>query len=112
MLAKSDQDTILRMYDPTIAEENKDRLSNQSGHWHPKYEEFVCDVANKELTTIRIPPLVNARGCGYFEDRRPSSTIDPYAAADGIVRACIFGDFLKPEFKSMKDLSVWDKDDL
>ena len=108
MMAKSDQEPILCMYDPTIDE----RLSNQSRHWHPSFEEFVFDVGNKELTTIRIPLLVHARGFGYFEDRRPSSSLDPYAAADGIVKACIFGDFLKPEYRSMKELSVWDEDDL
>lgn len=106
VLSKSDQEPLLRSYDPSLTEENKERLNNTSGHWHPKMDVFVDDVANKEFTTIRIPPLVAKNGCGYFEDRRPSSKIDPYAAATAIVKACVFGVYLKPEHKDM-DLGFW-----
>ncbi|CAC5398559.1 glnA [Mytilus coruscus] len=110
LLANSDEDPLLQMYDPTLNQENKERLTNTSGVWHPQLHKFVCDVGKKELVTVRIPPLVNINGCGYFEDRRPSSALDPYAAADGIVRSSIFGDFLNSGFDSLKDLSVWDSD--
>ena len=68
------------------------------------------EIDKKEFTTIRVPPLVTAEGRGYLEDRRPPSSLDPYAASAGLVRACIFGDFLRPGNDSLKDLSVWDKD--
>jgi hypothetical protein len=100
------------MYDPTPKEENMERLLNVSGHCHPQMDDFYCEVTNKELTTIRIPPLVFHNGCGYFEDRRTSSDIDPYAASAGIVRACIFGDFLKPDYESLEDLTFWDNTEM
>jgi hypothetical protein len=73
-------------------------------------DDFIVDGDQKVFTTLRIPPLVTAEGKGYLEDRRPPSSVDPYAASAGLVRACIFGDFLKPGFESLKDLTTWDKD--
>lgn len=110
VLAKSDPIPLLKLYDQTLEHDNKERLSNTSGHWHPKQDEFVFEGDKKEFTTIRIPPLVEAEGRGYMEDRRPPSSVDPYAAAAGLVRACIFGDFLRPGNEQLKDLSVWNKD--
>lgn len=110
VLAKSDPLPLLKLYDQTLEHDNTERLTNTSGHWHPKQDEFVFEGDKKEFTTIRIPPLVEAEGRGYMEDRRPPSSVDPYAAATGLVRACIFGDFLRPGNEQLKDLSVWDKD--
>lgn len=98
------------MYDPTLTEENKKRLGDTSNLWHPQLHNFLCDASNKAQSSVRIPPLVSINGYGYFEDRRPSSTIDPYAAAEGIVRASIFGDFLLPGNEDLKDLSIWDSE--
>ncbi|XP_052104619.1 glutamine synthetase-like [Mytilus californianus] len=108
MLSKSDEDALLKMYDPTLTQENKERLTNTSSPWHPQLHKFIYDATNKAKSSVRIPPLVIVNECGYLEDRRPSSTIDPYAAAEGIVKACIFGDFLNPGFESLKDVSFWD----
>ncbi|XP_061176276.1 glutamine synthetase-like [Saccostrea echinata] len=110
ILSKSDQKPLLKIYDQTIEEANTDRLSNKKVKGHPVIDEFVFDGANKAITTVRIPPLVAWERRGYLEDRRPPSSVDPYAAAAGMIRACIFGDFLKPGNESLKDLSVWDKD--
>lgn len=108
MLSKSDEDALLKMYDPTLTQENKERLTNTSSPWHPQLHKFTCDATNKAKSSVRIPPLVIVNECGYLEDRRPSSTIDPYAASEGIVKACIFGDFLNPGCESLKDVSIWD----
>lgn len=110
ILANSEEGPLLRMYDPTLTEENKKRLRDTFFSFHPQLNKFVVNVGDKKVTTIRIPPLVDAKNCGYFEDRRPPSTIDPYAAAEGIVRASIFGDFLTPGFEQLKNLKFWDSD--
>ncbi|XP_062579089.1 glutamine synthetase-like [Saccostrea cucullata] len=110
VLSKSDPLPLLQLYDQTLEKDNSERLANKSGHWHPRQDDFVVDGENKVFTTIRIPPLVAAEGRGYMEDRRPPSSVDPYAATSGLVRACVFGDFLKPGNEHLKDLSVWDKD--
>lgn len=36
--------------------------------------------------SIRIPRGVSDDGCGYFEDRRPSSNCDPYSVVEAILR--------------------------
>jgi len=108
LLSKTDNDILLRMYDPTPKEENKKRLRNMSNNYHPRMDDILCNVGIKSRTTIRIPMLVNINGIGYFEDRRPPSNTDPYAAAEGIVKACVFGDFLMPEFKSLKTPTLLD----
>ena len=41
------------------------------------YNEFSFGVANRSAS-IRIPLQVKLDGCGYFEDRRPSSAMNPY----------------------------------
>ena len=104
LLEHSDEDKLLNMYDPVLVSENIQRLTNPHGiGGHPRYGQFVNMVADKEYSTVRIPPLVEIDGCGYFEDRRPSSALDPYSAADGIIRASIFGDFLKPGFEHLNE---------
>lgn len=110
ILSKSSEEPLLGYYDPTKESANSIRLQDTAFKFHPRFNEFVFDVANKRLTSVRIPPLVHENGYGYFEDRRPSSELDPYSAADGLVRACIFGDFLKPEYQHLQDLRFWDKE--
>jgi hypothetical protein len=51
-----------------------ERLLNVSGHWHPRMDDFYCEVANKELTTIRIPPLVFHNGWSFPPGTPVSST--------------------------------------
>ncbi|XP_062592490.1 glutamine synthetase-like [Saccostrea cucullata] len=110
VLSKSDQKPLLKIYDQTIDEANTVRLSNNKIEGHPIIDDFVFDGAHKRVSTVRIPPLVAWERRGYMEDRRPPSSVDPYAAAAGLIRACIFGDFLKPGNESLKDLSIWDKE--
>lgn len=109
ILSKSHQQDLFKCYDPSPDSENTKRMESQNTeHWIPKVDEFTFGVGLKRSTTIRIPKLVHMDGCGYFEDRRPGSNMDPYAAADALVRACIFGDFLKPGFEHLKDLCLSD----
>ena len=35
--------------------------------------------------SIRIPALVNEKGCGYLEDRRPGANSDPYLVSEKLV---------------------------
>lgn len=39
--------------------------------------------------SIRIPRGVADAGCGYFEDRRPSSNCDPYTVVSAILSTVI-----------------------
>lgn len=45
---------------------------------------FILGVANRSAS-IRIPKTVADNGCGYFEDRRPSSNCDPYSVVSVIL---------------------------
>ena len=40
-------------------------------------EKFTSGIADR-TASIRIPTEVAKNGCGYLEDRRPSSIMDPY----------------------------------
>ena len=43
-------------------------------------------------TSVRIPNQVFREKCGYFEDRRPASNIDPYLATSTIFKTCCFNE--------------------
>ena len=47
-------------------------------------DEFSCGVANRGCS-VRIGRDTEADGCGYFEDRRPSSNGDPYIVSGKIM---------------------------
>jgi len=48
---------------------------------------FSFGVANRGCS-IRIPRSTDADGCGYLEDRRPSSNCDPYVVTRKIFQTC------------------------
>ena len=48
---------------------------------------FSYGVANRGCS-IRIPRGTEAAGCGYLEDRRPSSNCDPYIVTSMIFNTC------------------------
>lgn len=50
-------------------------------------EKFSYGVANRGAS-IRIGRTVEEEGKGYFEDRRPSSNMDPYIVTGMIVKVC------------------------
>jgi len=54
-------------------------------HETASIEKFSAGVADRGAS-IRIPRQAEADGCGYFEDRRPSSNMDPYVVTSLIVK--------------------------
>ena len=56
-------------------EDNYLRMSGQ--HETAKYDEFSYGVANRGCS-VRIPRDTERNQCGYLEDRRPASNMDPY----------------------------------
>merc|ERR1719359_2144520 len=63
-------------------EGNERRLTGL--HETAPIDKFSYGVGNRGCS-IRIPRTAEAQQCGYFEDRRPSSNMDPY-----VVTAKIF----------------------
>ena len=61
-----------------------DRLSKKNVHDDP-----VVDLGS--AAAIRIPTSVLKAGCGYLEDRRPSSDADPYRVIAAIFTTACFG---------------------
>jgi len=59
-------------------EDNKMRMSGL--HETASYDEFSYGVANRECS-VRIPRDTEKNQCGYLEDRRPASNMDPYRVA-------------------------------
>ena len=59
-------------------EKNKDRMSGE--HETSKYDEFSFDKERPvdRGASVRVGYETINSGKGYFEDRRPASTMDPY----------------------------------
>jgi len=76
----------IKVYDPKGGEDNKRRLTGH--HETSSVEKFSYGVANRG-SSVRIPRQVEADGCGYFEDRRPASNMDPYSVTEAIVRTTL-----------------------
>ena len=70
-------------------EGNERRLTG--AHETASYKEFTWGVANRGCS-IRIPRMTEKEGCGYFEDRRPSSNMDPYIVTGKIMETCVLPD--------------------
>jgi len=47
-------------------------------------DQFSAGVSDRGAS-IRIPPTVKEKGCGYIEDRRPGANADPYRIARALV---------------------------
>lgn len=62
--------------------DNQERLSGL--HETSKIDNFTYGVSDR-TASIRIPTTTYSQGCGYFEDRRPASNIDPYRALGKLV---------------------------
>ena len=57
-----------------------DNIERLTGHHETSsVDKFTSSVAGRN-TSIRIPTDTHHNKCGYFEDRRPSSSLDPYKA--------------------------------
>lgn len=64
-------------------DENKLRLTGH--HETASFDKFTYGVSDRGAS-IRIPLNVNNEKCGYLEDRRPSSRMDPYLVTERILR--------------------------
>jgi len=58
-------------------------------------DDFSFGIANRGAS-VRIGRDTEAEGCGYFEDRRPSSNADPYLVT-GKIMSTIMEDVEVPE---------------
>lgn len=76
----------IQMYDPKKGQDNERRLTGF--HETSSIHDFSAGVANRGAS-IRIPRDVAAEGCGYLEDRRPSSNCDPYMVCEALVRTMV-----------------------
>jgi glutamine synthetase len=70
-------------------EGNERRLTGR--HETASMDAFSYGVANRGAS-VRIPRSAEKEGCGYFEDRRPASNMDPYVVTGMIVKSCLLSD--------------------
>merc|ERR1712088_254898 len=68
---------------PAYGEGNERRLTG--AHETAPIDKFSYGVANRGAS-IRIPRQAEAEKCGYFEDRRPASNMDPYVVTSKIFK--------------------------
>ena len=66
-------------------EGNEKRMTGK--HETACYDTFTYGVANRGAS-VRIPRQTEKDQCGYFEDRRPSSNMDPYIVTSLIFETC------------------------
>ncbi|CAM9659268.1 unnamed protein product, partial [Chrysoparadoxa australica] len=75
----------------SYGEGNERRLTGKGGYETASINEFKYGVADRGAS-IRIPRTTEADKCGYFEDRRPSSNMDPYVVTGMIMDTCCVWD--------------------
>jgi len=75
-------DEHIRVY----GEGNDRRLTGH--HETARIDKFSYGVANRGAS-VRIPRQSQLEGCGYLEDRRPASNMDPYVVTSKIVQTTI-----------------------
>jgi len=78
----------IKEYDPHQGKDNERRLTGS--HETSSIDDFSSGVANRGAS-IRIPRDVQEEGCGYLEDRRPSSNCDPYQVTRVLVQTAVMG---------------------
>ncbi|PNH06489.1 Glutamine synthetase cytosolic isozyme, partial [Tetrabaena socialis] len=66
-------------------EGNERRLTGK--HETSSMNDFSWGVANRGCS-IRVGRMVPVEKCGYYEDRRPASNLDPYVVTRLIVETC------------------------
>ena len=65
--------------------DNHERLTGE--HETAHISEFSSGVANRGAS-IRVPRSTERKGKGYMEDRRPSSSCDPYVVTSKLFETC------------------------
>jgi len=66
-------------------DDNSERLTGL--HETAHIDKFTYGVGNRGAS-IRIPTDTEKNGCGYLEDRRPSSSCDPYLVTSKLFETC------------------------
>jgi len=87
--APGKQDEHIAAYDISGGEDNKRRLTG--AHETAPITKFSFGVANRGCS-VRIPRMTEKEKCGYFEDRRPASNMDPYIVTGKIMETCVVPD--------------------
>ena len=59
-------------------------------HETSSMEDFSWGVANRGVS-IRVGRNVPVDKCGYYEDRRPASNLDPYVVCRLLVESALLG---------------------
>ena len=70
-------------------EGNERRLTGK--HETADIHTFSWGVANRGAS-IRVGRETEKNGCGYLEDRRPASNMDPYVVTGKIMETCVLPD--------------------
>ena len=83
--APGKQEEHIQAYDISGGEDNKRRLTG--AHETAPITKFSFGVANRGCS-VRIPRMTEKEKCGYFEDRRPASNMDPYIVTGKIMETC------------------------
>ena len=89
--APGKQEEHIKAYDISGGEDNKRRLTGRNAT--ASIDTFSWGVANRRAS-VRIPRMTEKDRRGYFEDRRPSSNMDPYAVCGKLMETCVLPDFL------------------
>jgi glutamine synthetase len=74
-----------KLHIESYGNDNHERLTGL--HETAHYSQFSSGVANRGAS-IRIPRTSEKHGKGYFEDRRPSSSCDPYVVTSLLFKTC------------------------
>ena len=67
---------------------NDNNLRMTGKHETSDFNEFSWGVGSRSVS-IRIPRETSKNGKGYFEDRRPSSNMDPYLVTSKLFKTTI-----------------------
>merc|ERR1712054_170945 len=67
---------------------NDQRMTGE--HETARFDEFTYGIGARGCS-VRIGNEMKKNGCGYMEDRRPSSNIDPYLSVAALTDATVNG---------------------
>ena len=81
-------DKLNKTHNEHIKVYGKDNELRLTGHHETSSYTIFSWGKGTRNTSIRIPNQVVKDGCGYFEDRRPASNIDPYLVTSAIFNTC------------------------
>ena len=76
-------------YDRNQGRDNLRRLTG--GIVISSYDTFTTGIGDR-TASVRVPQSVAKDGCGYLEDRRPTSDVDPYVVMERIVRSALLNE--------------------